>query len=105
MSIKLAHISDVHWESRDDDVSDRLTAALKDEKPDFLVFTGDLVNNPWRVPSGKRWLLKLCADCGVDPATGLLVVRGNHDVRIVGNFGFRPITGLVFRFCFWNWMR
>jgi predicted phosphodiesterase len=105
MTIKVAHISDVHWESRDDNVSDRLTAALKDEKPDFLVFTGDLVNNPWRVPSGKKWLLKLCTDCGIDPATRMFLVRGNHDVRVVGNFGFRPITGLLFRLCFWDWMR
>ncbi len=105
MSVKIAHISDVHWESRDDDVSIHLGNALLREKPDFLVFTGDLVDNPWKIPAGKKWLLELCQRAGLKAETQLLVVRGNHDIRILGNFGFRPLTGLIFRRAFREWMK
>jgi len=107
MSVKIAHISDVHLESGDEAVTLRLGTALAEQKPDFLAFTGDLVNNPWpwRISAGKKWLLELCRTAGLKPETQLLVVRGNHDTRILGNFGFRPLTGLMFRIAFWDWMK
>lgn len=46
MPVKIAHLSDIHWERCDANVSDRLGAALKRESPDLLIFTGDLVDNP-----------------------------------------------------------
>ena len=105
MTVKIAHISDVHWESRDDNVSDLLLQAVPLQRPDFLVFTGDLVNNPWNIAKAKPWLLHLCDKCNLNPHERLLLVRGNHDVLAFGNFGFRPITGHVFRLHFDHWMR
>jgi predicted MPP superfamily phosphohydrolase len=105
MTARIAHISDVHWESGDQAVTDRLAVALAAEHPDVLVFTGDLVNNPWRVPWAKPWLMDLCRACQIDPDKNLLVIPGNHDNRLLGNFGFRPLTGLPFRLSFRKLMR
>jgi len=100
-------MSDVHLESADDDVSLRLGSALAQEMLDFLAFTGDLVNSPWpwKISAGKKWQLALCQKAGLDPQKQLLVVRGNHDVRVLGNFGIRPLSGLSFQFAFWAWTR
>jgi len=101
MTYQIAHISDVHWESRDNNVSAVLTEALKREAPKLLVFTGDLVDHPHRLGKAKDWLFELCRDCGIDPDKQLLVIRGNHDCRFWGIFGFLPLTG----FFFWKHFR
>ncbi len=101
MTYKIAHISDVHWESRDNNVSAVLTEALKRQEPKLIVFTGDLVNHPHRLGKAKAWLFKLCTDCGIDQNKQLLVVRGNHDCRFWGIFGLLPLTG----FFFWKHFR
>jgi len=96
MTFKIAHISDVHWESRDDGVSAELAAALKRESPNLLIFTGDLVDHPHHVSRAKPWLLDLCNACGISPEENLLVVPGNHDYRFWGNVGFLPLTARFF---------
>ena len=103
MTYKIAHISDVHFESSDSAVSAQLTGALVRESPNLIVFTGDLVNQPHHVRKGKPWLIDLCAACKVNSETNLLVVPGNHDYRFWGNIGLIPITSLFFRKNFWAW--
>jgi len=103
MVTRIAHISDIHIERCDADVTPCLSAALKNENADLLVVTGDLVDNPWRLRQGKEWLQKLCDRCGIDAKRNLLVVPGNHDYRILGNFGFKPLTGRIFRRHFPGW--
>lgn len=105
MRATIAHISDIHFESLDQAVSERLTKALQDVSPNILVFTGDLVNNFWNISKGKQWLPQLCINCKIDPEKNLLVVPGNHDYRLYGTFGFRPITGLWFRHHFGAWQK
>ena len=105
MRATIAHISDIHFESLDQAVSDRLTKALQDLSPNILVFTGDLVDNFWNISKGKQWLLQLCTNCKIDPEKNLLVVPGNHDYRLYGTFGFRPVTGLWFRHHFGAWQK
>jgi predicted phosphodiesterase len=105
MAIKIAHISDTHWEHADPNIRDRLVKSLKSEQPEILTLTGDMVNNPWRLKKAKTWLLKLCTDCGIDADKRLLVVPGNHDFRILGNFGLKPISGLFFYLHFRPWTR
>ena len=102
--VKIAHISDVHWERLDADASRRLTNALTREKPNAIAFTGDLVDNPWNLRQAKLWLLELCDACGLNRYTDLIVVPGNHDYRLFGNVGFKPLTGLLFRHCFRSWL-
>lgn len=105
MAYKIAHISDVHWESRDNGVCAELTQALRRENPNLIVFTGDLVDNPQRIKKAKPWLLDLCASCGLNPENDLLVVPGNHDYRFWGNIGFLPLTSIYFWKYFKLWKR
>lgn len=91
MGTKIVYISDIHHESSDTQVCDKLTQALQRIQPDLLVAGGDFVNNPWKLDAGRGWLWTLCDSCGIDPARQLYVVPGNHDYRFVGNFGFRPL--------------
>jgi predicted MPP superfamily phosphohydrolase len=104
MTVKIAHISDLHWEHCDQAVLDRLIRALRKEGPRIIAFTGDLVDNPWSIKKAKTWLMDLCKACDIDSATQLLVIPGNHDYRIYGNLGFRPITGWLFRRNFKSWL-
>lgn len=96
MTTKIVYISDIHLESSDTQVRDKLTQALQAIKPDLLIAGGDFVNNPWKLNAGRGWLWTLCDDCGVDRAHQLYVVPGNHDYRFVGNFGFRPLGSFLF---------
>ncbi len=105
MSATIVHISDVHYESLNPNVSERLTSTLKRLSPTILVFTGDLVNNFWRIPNGKKWLIRLCDDSNLDPVKQLLIVPGNHDYRLWGTFGFKPVTGFFFRRYFSDWRK
>ncbi|MGC2322691.1 MAG: metallophosphoesterase, partial [Terriglobales bacterium] len=105
MRAKIAHISDVHFERLDRDVSDRLAGALRLVSPNLLIFTGDLVDNFWKIKQAKEWLLQLCTGCQLDPERQLVVIPGNHDYRLYGNFGFRPATGHCFRKHFAEWNR
>jgi predicted phosphodiesterase len=102
LTFKIAHISDLHWESRDQSVVVQLKNAMQREQPNLVVFTGDLVDNPnpYRVRDAKAWLFELCAELQIDHKAFLLVVPGNHDYRLLGNFGFRPLTAIPFRWHF-----
>jgi predicted phosphodiesterase len=102
MTTKIAYISDIHHESSDPKVGDKLTQALQTIKPDLLIAGGDFVNNPWKLDAGRNWLWTLCGKCGIDPACQLYVVPGNHDYRLVGNFGFSPLGSLLFNRQFKN---
>jgi Calcineurin-like phosphoesterase len=104
-STKIAHVSDLHIERYDTDVSDSLRQLLQHEQPNLILMTGDFADQPWRIASGKRWLNELCRDCGVNPDTSLLVTPGNHDYGLYGNFGFKPITGHFFRRAYPGWKR
>ena len=81
----------------------QLTAVLKRERPNLIVFTGDLVDNPQYVRKAKTWLEDLCTACEIEMNEGLLVVPGNHDSRILGNIGFRPLTQRYFWKHFKGW--
>jgi predicted phosphodiesterase len=102
MAIKLAHISDLHYGSRDVDAADGVLGVLKAERPNYLVVTGDLANNPWSLPPARGWVEELVKTCSLD-AANVLVVAGNHDYRIVGNFGFKPVGSWFFRRSFAKW--
>lgn len=105
MSTRIVHISDIHYERLDESASDKLTDCLKRIEPDFLVVTGDLVDNPWCLGKAKDWLLRLCCECGINHESNLIIVPGNHDYRILGNLGFKPLATLFFRRYFGPWSR
>src|ERR1700722_17463279 len=103
--ITILQISDLHFRSDRDTDEQRIQwlkdfhARLKrsDVPPiDIIAVTGDVVDyrelrqksHLSTLRAAKAYLLRLCMHCGVDPATQLIVVPGNHDCRWSGIFGF-----------------
>ncbi|HJQ32082.1 MAG TPA: metallophosphoesterase [Pyrinomonadaceae bacterium] len=97
----IAHISDLHFRSGTDASKLPWNALLADlarqeVKPDVIAVTGDLVDSPFGGVFGFRdeataafenvctYLEDLCRELEIDPATGLVVVPGNHDYRLSG---------------------
>lgn len=74
--LRIVHISDLHlgsFKSRHH-ILDRAVKLINNLKPDFIFFTGDLVNNnAWELRGWQTVLKKLVAK------TGKYAVLGNHD--------------------------
>jgi 3',5'-cyclic AMP phosphodiesterase CpdA len=70
VTTKIAHISDLHFESRNASVADRLAEALRQESPDLIIATGDFANNPWNCKDSLAWVNEVCQRCGVDTEAG-----------------------------------
>jgi 3',5'-cyclic AMP phosphodiesterase CpdA len=101
MSIRIVHISDIHYDERDERVPQLLRDAIKAVKPDFIVCTGDLVSQPSskNVATAKEWLMGLAAVCAVK-TENVLIIPGNHDYGFFGSFGISFITGRPFKSAF-----
>jgi 3',5'-cyclic AMP phosphodiesterase CpdA len=101
MSIRIVHISDIHYDERDTRVQEKFRNAIQALKPDFLVCTGDLVSQPLpkNVAAGREWLEALARDCGVKTEK-LLIIPGNHDYGFWGSFGISFLTGKPFKSAF-----
>lgn len=89
---RILHISDLHFPSRDAGVAQVLAEAIVSKKPNVLVVTGDLANNPslwWPFKKGRwidvrTWLEQIL---GRIPGLTIFVLPGNHDAMIRGIFG------------------
>jgi len=97
--VVIAHISDLHF-TASTDRQDRVWKALLDDLSkvpvDLLAVTGDVIDGSVADTLGKagvqnafsnvrKYLVEdLCTPLGIDPATSLLVVPGNHDLRLKG---------------------
>lgn len=109
MVTRILHISDLHFPSRDETVWQILTEAIVAKKPNVLVVTGDLANNPsywWMFGKGhwiqvRDWLRKIQIqiekDVQRDDAaqantlqryTRIIALSGNHDVLVSGLSGW-----------------
>jgi predicted MPP superfamily phosphohydrolase len=101
MSIRIAHISDIHYDERDNRVLDPLRDAIKAVEPNFIVCTGDLVSQPTskNVAVAKEWLMGLAAVCAVTTEK-VLIIPGNHDYGFFGSFGISFVTGRPFKSAF-----
>jgi predicted MPP superfamily phosphohydrolase len=102
MATKIAHVSDIHIERQDTNVTDRLIEALQRERPNILVASGDFADQPWHVRRGQEWLEKVRRACEID-RSNLIVIPGNHDYGIYGIAGMKPVTGRQFRKHFPGW--
>ncbi|HYI13419.1 MAG TPA: metallophosphoesterase [Thermoanaerobaculia bacterium] len=98
--VRIAHISDLHFTSNtnpNEAIWQALRQDLEDEarRPDVIVATGDLVDNPGREWFGRgseralnavrEYLHSLCKAARIDPADRLVAIPGNHDYRTRGN--------------------
>ncbi len=108
--IRIAHLSDLHFgRGFNRPLWNNLCRIVRQADPQLIIVTGDLVNSPW------RWTLRRARNSleslarGLRPDTGargaalsnLLVVPGNHDVRVLGIYPIRwikwllPVIGLL----------
>ncbi|MFA5298092.1 MAG: metallophosphoesterase [Lutibacter sp.] len=74
--LRIVHISDIHLGSFNSrhHILDRAVTIINQLKPDFIFFTGDLVNNnAWELRGWQTVLKKLNAK------TGKYAILGNHD--------------------------
>src|SRR5215813_8997170 len=87
--LKMIHITDLH-------VGRQFNEAIWQDfsnvcvrlKPDLLIVSGDLVDNPfrWRLQRASEKLHQLCGRVASDGGNRcrLIVVPGNHDTRVMG---------------------
>ncbi len=97
MPVLVAHISDLHYNRADVTVADRLRQRLVQLRPNLLVVSGDLSDHPFKIPQSRLWVDELCNELGISTDKQLFTVPGNHDLRIWGNFGFKPVTQYWYR--------
>lgn len=82
MSIRLFHVSDLHFGCADEAALDWFAALVKAERPDAVAVTGDLTMRARRAEfeAAGRWLEKLDVPLTIEP--------GNHDLP------WNPVTRL-----------
>ena len=109
MITRIAHLSDLHFPSRDEGVLKVLVDDVVRKRPDVVVVTGDLVNHgSWRASNwdeARIWLTNLAALIAesAGKAPKVLVLPGNHDVLFSGLFGFCAPAAWAFRNAFSAW--
>jgi 3',5'-cyclic AMP phosphodiesterase CpdA len=84
--MRILHISDLHFGNHDESLKKALVDRVHapDIKPDLIVCTGDVANEPHisLLEKGFEYLQEL-ANCCSNPSN-LIVVPGNHDYRASG---------------------
>lgn len=87
--ITLIHIGDIHFNKKTSDKKlDKIKNAIIDNKPDYLVITGDLIDIPAVTkdkPTIKRLLVFLT---DISNHTKIIISIGNHDVLKTEDFKF-----------------
>lgn len=71
--LRIVHISDIHSDAKAR-LEEKLPAAIAEQKPDLIVFSGDAINSPEGLPVFKKCLTEIAK---IAPT---FVVRGNWDV-------------------------
>ena len=72
-SIRVVHISDIHSDAKPR-LEEKLPAAIAEQKPDLIVFSGDALNSPEGLPVFRKCLTEISR---IAPT---YVIRGNWDV-------------------------
>jgi 3',5'-cyclic AMP phosphodiesterase CpdA len=97
---RIVHLSDLHlgndlvmrslkqrrawWGVDDLDLLDNLADAIRDAKPDYVIITGDVVNKSCKktFKSAVASLQRLFQRAHVDISRQVLIIPGNHDVKV-----------------------
>ena len=98
---KIVHLSDTHlgrdyvlrsifrkrlyWRTEDEKLLASLQTAIRDLHPDYVIHTGDVVNKDTKhnFTHAAARLYQLFSNAGVDVKERVLIIPGNHDVRIL----------------------
>ncbi len=84
--IRIVHISDIHSDPKPR-LEEKLPAAIAEQKPDLIVFSGDSLNSPEGLPVFRKCLTEIAK---IAPT---FVVRGNWDVWYWNNQNLFDETG------------
>jgi len=98
-TLKIAHLSDLHFPTRSNEAADALRVSLRTQAPDILVITGDLQNHPViGAEAARKWIAETARDwCGITDPKRVIVLPGNHDLFVTGLFGIGPLGEWLFR--------
>lgn len=92
--IKIFHMSDIHYNSKNTEIFENVLNHLLDESPHYVVITGDIVEGPTDDLSTPVTMIRnvLREIKNYSDHTPLLrVVPGNHDLFYNGTYGFRRV--------------
>ena len=80
----ILHLTDPHFGAERPEVVRGLLALAALRQPKLVVVSGDITQRARRsqFAAAHRFLNRLCAECGADPRTDLLVIPGNHDLPL-----------------------
>jgi hypothetical protein len=98
--VTIAQISDLHINRRvDRNVTTMLTRILEKCRPDVLIVSGDLANQPvpWQMKRAAKLLREIVQRCA---PKRVIVIPGNHDFKFWGNVGLRRLTRIPFEIYF-----
>ena len=83
MTVRIIHLSDLHYPSLDLSVWKSVKQAVQALHPDLIIVSGDLVDQPF--PDQLRWIGGQLNSLAKDAGAELFIVPGNHDVFEYGN--------------------
>jgi hypothetical protein len=98
--VRILQISDLHLNHKvDKNISDILCHIARTQKPQVVIASGDLANQPlpWQMKRAAEFLQRLQQAAQPDQ---VLVVAGNHDYKYWGNFGLRRASRMLFHVYF-----
>lgn len=98
--VRIAQISDLHINrNNDNNVIGMLKTILAKVRPQVLIISGDLANQPlpWQMKKAAELVDELKACC---QPLRVLVMPGNHDYKFWGNVGLRRFTRIPFEIYF-----
>src|SRR5271166_6256886 len=100
LRVRIAQVSDLHINRKtDENVIAMLKKILAERRPNVLIVSGDLANQPvpWQMKKAARIVREL-EQC-YQPVR-VLVMPGNHDYKLWGNVGLRRLTRIPFEIYF-----
>ena len=80
-----------------------LKQVVRNFRPDILIVSGDLANQPvpWQMKKAAKIVRDIQQECANDhPIFRTIVIPGNHDFKYWGNIGLRRLTRVPFEIYF-----
>jgi predicted phosphodiesterase len=113
--LRILHVSDLHFPSRDETVAQVLQDAISQRQPNVLLVTGDVVDHPSPASmfgkghwiAARNWLKEVerAVRDKVGASPTIIVCPGNHDLLFSGLTGWCWPANRLFNRVFGEWRR